>query len=329
LTIQNSKGRLCRILMKNPSKVVPGKETKTRTVFQEPSRRTFLAATSALAAVAVFRPWKKAVADNKNVIEDDFISPYGVAITKQGDLVVTDAGSYSVRIYHPDGSPKAKFGSPGIGPGKLNFPTGVAVLNEEIFVVDSNNGRIVVFDSEGNFHRSFGGLGINTASLASPKGICVGPSGKLVVANTRGHNIQVYDPVSGLMESAFGLMGDNSPTLKTGETDIRFRLPSSVNWDGEKLAIVDGKHGRLVFLDAEGRFISQSNGFNKPECCIAARDGYYLTAAKGLARLDKNGKPVVWHPIKFESAAGLAILPSGQLAVADFSGRKINIIEAF
>ena len=83
--------------------------------------------------------------------------PWGVAVNKRGDIIVTENGGHCVSIFSLAGEKIKSFGSLGSNNGQLNCPEGVAVdTDDNILVADCDNHRIQKFTSDGNFIASVG-----------------------------------------------------------------------------------------------------------------------------------------------------------------------------
>jgi DNA-binding beta-propeller fold protein YncE len=77
-------------------------------------------------------------------------------VAPDGDVVVTNAGSYRIQTYTPGGSFVRAFGSSGSAPGQFFNPSGTAIQNDgTIFVMDAGDGQVEVFDAAGSFVRQF------------------------------------------------------------------------------------------------------------------------------------------------------------------------------
>src|SRR5579862_8798944 len=56
-----------------------------------------------------------------------FIQPFGVAIGRDGRIVVADTGNYRIQVFDATGTFLFTFGSKGTGPGQFELLTSVAV----------------------------------------------------------------------------------------------------------------------------------------------------------------------------------------------------------
>ena len=84
--------------------------------------------------------------------ETAFVSPMDMAIGKDGNLYIADAGAHVILICSRDGE---QIGS--IGEGILQTPTGVYVTEDgTVYVADKDAKKVVVFDTQGNVTAEYG-----------------------------------------------------------------------------------------------------------------------------------------------------------------------------
>ena len=70
----------------------------------------------------------------------------GVAVDAAGRVLISDDIADTIDVFGADGRLIRKFGSPGNAPGRLNFPTGLALAGNTLYVADTDHARIVEFD---------------------------------------------------------------------------------------------------------------------------------------------------------------------------------------
>lgn len=84
--------------------------------------------------------------------ETAFVSPMDMAIGKEGNLYIADAGAHVILICSRDGE---QVGT--IGEGILQTPTGVYVTeNGTVYVADKDAKKVFVFDAQGNVTAEYG-----------------------------------------------------------------------------------------------------------------------------------------------------------------------------
>jgi DNA-binding beta-propeller fold protein YncE len=138
--------------------------------------------------------------------------------------------SHALAITSPAGQQK-RVGGLGRGAGQLNFPSGVAVLDDKVYVVDTGNHRVEVFDAGGG-HAATIGLG----ELLYPAGIAAYADRIFVTDTSRGRVI-VMDPHGSML----AIVG-------AGELSA----PVGITYFGDSLVLADPGLGRVVTLDDSG-----------------------------------------------------------------------------
>jgi surface protein len=119
-----------------------------------------------------------------------FNYPFGIAINAIGNILVSE-GLNRIQVFSSIGEYVSKFGTGGVTNGLFDSPRGIAIdATGNIYVADANNKRIQSFTSAGQHIRSFGTSGMGTGQFNNPFGIAIA-SGKIVVADTANHRIQI------------------------------------------------------------------------------------------------------------------------------------------
>jgi DNA-binding beta-propeller fold protein YncE len=89
--------------------------------------------------------------------------PTNLAVDKNGRLLVSDIGNYSVQAYDLDGNYLRTIGKQGVAPGLFSRPKGVAVDRQGlVYVVDAATQVVQIFDAEGRLLLFFGEPGAST-----------------------------------------------------------------------------------------------------------------------------------------------------------------------
>lgn len=116
--------------------------------------------------------------------------PQYIAADSDGFIYVSDVGFSRVVKYARDGSRVLAFGTPTPVFGGLRLPTGIATLQDRVFVADAAYKAIFAFDSFGNYLSR-----IETGALFKPEGLRSTQDGKLLVAD--GSRVILLDPETG------------------------------------------------------------------------------------------------------------------------------------
>ncbi|CAH1244170.1 TRIM3 [Branchiostoma lanceolatum] len=110
--------------------------------------------------------------------------PYGLAVQRDGRVVVADPGKHSIFLFEADGTLVKQVGGQGQGEGQFNKPHFVCMDKEDnIIVADSNNHRVQVFDKNLNFKHKFGQEGNQPQDMWYPTGVSADSRGNIVLVN--------------------------------------------------------------------------------------------------------------------------------------------------
>ncbi len=83
--------------------------------------------------------------------EGQLVGPQYLAQDSFGNIYVTDFGNNRVVVFDPDGNGLLHFGGKSLDFNGFKSPTGIAVIDDRVFVADSVTGAIYEFDRSGNF----------------------------------------------------------------------------------------------------------------------------------------------------------------------------------
>ena len=173
--------------------------------------------------------------------------PWGVAMTDDGHIIVSERNSHCVTILDIDGKKVKSFGlvSENL---KFSYPRGVAITPDNfILVVDDH--KIQKISMDGKCIVSVGKQGSGPLEFERPCGITISPiSGHIYIADHYNHRIQVLNP-----DLTF------SHTFGTkGSAEEQFDKPTNVTIDRQGLVYVtDTCNHRIQTFTPKGQFLSQ------------------------------------------------------------------------
>jgi len=110
-----------------------------------------------------------------------------LAFGPDGNLYVVQTSPPAIKVLRPDGTPIRSFGSPGAGPGELDFadkaPAIAVGTDGRVYVTEAGNSRVSVFEADGTFVRHIGSFGDVPGRFLLPFDIVVDGDGGILVAD--------------------------------------------------------------------------------------------------------------------------------------------------
>jgi DNA-binding beta-propeller fold protein YncE len=178
----------------------------------------------------------------------NFVSPVGVAIAKNGDVLATDTDLKRViQLDAKTGAPLGEFGFE-----DLKRPTGLAVdpTSGRVFVADTEEHNIKVFDEKGKLVQIIGQVGEKPGEFNTPTDLAfVGET--LYVTDTFNARVQVFDK-KGKFIKIVGKRGRNIGNLER---------PKGVTADSEgNVYIVESFHDYLLIYNQNEQFLLPIGG---------------------------------------------------------------------
>ena len=183
----------------------------------------------------------------------------------------------------------------------------IAISGDIMYVVENRGHRIHKSTLRGVFLGNFGCKGSGKGQFSYPWGICIGPDGKIYVADTGNHRIQVfhsYDTFSHVIncnvsgKKCYGLSFDASGHLHvTCSSDIvsvytpegqyirqyglsHLNNPFDIAIDSAGNSLVVNFSGNsLLIFDPDGNFIHSIGKLNTPAGVAVASNGSVWVAA--------------------------------------------------
>lgn len=274
-------------------------------------------------------------------LEDGYHEPFGVAADADGNLYFSDGAAgriYRLKTKATNGDPELTTIAEGLAtPSALALDgTGRLIVANTgahtIALIDLKTRAVgVIAGVAGRSGASDGGAG--QARFNGPVGVAVGKDGSIFVADTYNDRIRAISP-DGQVRT---LAGGAEPGLADGQgADARFDTPCgiAVAADGA-LVVADTGNRRIrrVALNGQVTTIAGTGDGSLPEAefdeptAVAARDehSFYIADAAGSVRVvqlkpadkDRPFEKIELPAQQFNRPTGLAVLPGGELAIAE------------
>lgn len=243
------------------------------------------------------------------VIAENLETPSALALDGDGNLIVANTGAHTILRIDPETKSVTKIvgeaGVSGDADGKdarFNGPVGVAVGEDgTIFVADTYNDRIRAVSPDGQVRTIAGGnepgFADGTGAEArfdTPCGIAVSKDGTLLIADTGNHRVRRVAP-----------NGQVTTVAGSGDAGERNGSPAEAAF-GEPTAI--------VIRDKESFYVADASG-----------EAIRLVSLKSDAEVQPFVKTEL-PETGFNRPTGLAMLPSGELAVAESGNSLIRAL---
>ncbi len=246
------------------------------------------------------------------------------------------------------------WGNEGTAQGEFEFPIGIAIHEQTIFVTDHYNNRVQTFDFDGKHLASF-------EVLPNPGGITADRDGTLFLAHfpASGRSkekypdrISVYSPAGKLLRE-WGQTG-------TGDGEFDFPGGLAIGPD-DRVYVADQTNRRVQIFDKEGKFIAKFGEYGTqpgqfggninpksrvggPQFLAFDKSGHLFTTEGSMGRVQKltrEGKPILsWGNLKdepggfggkftgfkdkvanLEGPIGITVDPHDHVWVASINGR--------
>ncbi len=267
--------------------------------------------------------------------KDALVKAMDVTVT-ENFIYVTDARSKRVQVFDLGGSPVFTFGEEGDGPGKFNFPYGIAADTAgNIYVADLYNGYVAVHDAKGKFLRYFAEKDPKEKTIESPGGLRI-IDDKVYVTDITKCKVYIFD-LSGKKLLEVGEKG-----TKPGQ----LRSPNAVTADAEgNIYVVDTGNQRIQVFDKTGKFLRIINGspdgkgpssmVNPRGIGIDSRGNIMVVSnlTHYVMCFDKDGKQLFTfggnggNTDQFTLPNGLFINENGDIYITDTANQRVAVYQ--
>ena len=283
----------------------------------------------------------------------------GIAIGKDGTIVIADTENHQIVIYGADGSERKRVGSKGNGSNQFNEPRGVAIGPDgSIYVADTWNARVVKLSPTGDWVTTWGtgdqdfgegrtaamtdgtqeGNAAKPLGFFGPRGIAAGADGHIYLADTGNKRIVVTDDKGNFLYQ-WGSFG-------AGEGQFNEPIGVAVDADGT-VAVGDTWNGRVQYFATDGNgqinptpiATWRINGWQAQtydDPYVALRGGQVAVAVPKKNAISISGvngiETLRWggsgsDNASFTNPSGVAFGPDGKVYVVDRDNRRVMVFK--
>jgi uncharacterized protein (TIGR03663 family) len=279
--------------------------------------------------------------------EANLAGPRSIAVGADGRVYVADTENSRIVVFDSEGTFLSIIGTPSTqsntAPGTLFQPWGIAIApNGDIVVADTWNHRVQVFSPTGEWLRAFGEYGVPEGSdspfaMWGPRALTVAANGDILVADTGGKRIRVYDSAGNFLYDI------GSGGVAVGQLDEPVGI--DVNPVTGEIYVADTWNQRIQTFTATGNplrafpvplWYDSRNSPDRPYLA-ASTDGRFIAVSdmNGLGR--NNGPRVAVFDLagnavlafngtgenRLSNVAGLAFGPDSSLYVLDTDNGRV------
>ena len=126
--------------------------------------------------------------------DNRLVRPYGVAVSKDDIIAISDSSSHQVKKYSLQGKLSSIIGNNrGNNNGQFDHPRGLVFSsNKMLYVVDGYNHRAQVFQQDDKFAFTFGSKGSNPGQFQCPVRIAIDSDNRVLVSDHNGNHISLF-----------------------------------------------------------------------------------------------------------------------------------------
>lgn len=183
-----------------------------------------------------------------------FRSPWGVAVTPEGNILVADHSNRRVQIFDASGVFIQQISSTGSRNNLLSSMQNLIGLavdkhNGNIVVTEYNGNKIRIFDSKGKPLCSFGSPGNEPGQLAYPYDVAIDGDGNILVADAGNQRVQIFSQ-EGKFLRLIAAKGPDTGPRGTLHSCVR------VTEDG-KIVVIENSQPKVQLYNACGEFLNE------------------------------------------------------------------------
>ena len=252
---------------------------------------------------------------------------FGIAVNKEGNMVVTDNFGHRVYVFDREGSCLRKIGGEGENSGQFQYPNGVSFLNDnEILIADNVNHRIQHLNIKtGTVVKIFGKRGPGKGEFHNPLDVCLDDEGRIVVADYNNNKIQVISK-EGETHSIFGDSGPEKLNHPVG--CVSFKNITFVSDGGNHCVKAFDQSGKLLYKF--GKQGNQDGQFNQPHLMHVDSSNNLLVSDFRNNRVQQfslDGRFTGKSNAVLERPTGIATAPDGSILVISCTDKKAYILK--
>ena len=177
----------------------------------------------------------------------EFDSPTGIAVDRNGNILVADTNNGRIEKFSPTGTFLSSMGIKGTGYGQLGAPNGIAMDRAgNIYVADASKHVVEKLASDGTVIAEWKGP---DAGFYGPRRIAIGSDDSIYVAD-QGRTRIVKFSSGGQVLTVWGSKG-------SGDGQFNDHTSVAVDPTTNKVYVADPRNRRIQVFDSDGKFLTK------------------------------------------------------------------------
>ena len=239
----------------------------------------------------------------------------GVAVHHNGEVFASSQDGF-VQVFNEDGIPVRRIGFKGNGNGEFQYPWGLLMVGDRLYVSDYNLHRVQYFSVTGQYIGQFGCNGTGNGQFSSPRGMSTDGGGNILVVDYNNERVQVFT-MDGIFVRVIQCDGYPTDVAVDNEGKIHVTI---YNQDHVQ---VFSPGGRALYS-----YSNPANIFHHPLGIAIGGGGYIFITAQyngtlHILNLNDNMKQVSLLP-GLNEPWGVTLDDDGHIYVADYNSHCIR-----
>ena len=247
---------------------------------------------------------------------------YGVAVSSEGLLAVTDDDNRCIHLLRTDGALVRSIGNRVLG---CDLSGITFDLKKNVWVADRGNNKVLKFSQDGRLLQTIDHASSKGDRFNRPLGVSVSPEGLVYICHSGSHRVTVHDESMFLF--AFGSKG-SGPGCFDGPCDVTFGSDGLVY-------VTDVGNSRVCVWSKEGSFQRDFKTKYEPTCIAATGDSHLLITSfsshtvmvytLGSHQLVHEFGGYGYDSEMFRGPYGICVDDSGAVYVTDYYNRRVKV----
>ncbi|MHB9095812.1 MAG: NHL repeat-containing protein [Eubacteriales bacterium] len=198
--------------------------------------------------------------------------PISLATDEKGQIYVTDAGDYSVKVYLPDGKYYRSFGQKGSGHSGFGYPYGIGFLKSgDLVISDSVNSNVRVFSKGGKYKKTL----IEAKQKIRPGALVIDQDGQIYISDLMNHQVLVVTPKGKIVRK-----------VKPIFSSLKYPQELVVNPSSHSIWVADSGNFAVKEINSDGLVTSTVRSWGEPPQAFSLVRGMSIDSLNRLVVAD-------------------------------------------